>query len=178
MPENDERLGPAKMTRPARLWRATKTIASSPLSLFPKEEIRRGADLIGELIDDMKRRPPGGGSLRLHQDRSFDVPASADQYGLSCAQLENALSRWRRGAAIFAYIAFGLGWVFFAGWIYRLATIPWTGGFVITAVEFLPFVLVFFLQAFKSALQNFQIRTRRLATPGEYLRTRDDFWPS
>jgi hypothetical protein len=88
------------------------------------------------------------------------------------------LCRRRRGAAVFAYIAFGLGWLFFAGWIYRLATIPWTGGFVVTAVEFLPFVLVFFLQAFKSALQNFQIRTRRLATPGEYLRTRDAFWPS
>jgi hypothetical protein len=48
---------------------------------------------------------------------------------------------------------------------------------VLPAVEFAPFCLVFFLVAFLSGLENYQLRTRRLATAWEYLNNSGRFWP-
>jgi hypothetical protein len=45
------------------------------------------------------------------------------------------------------------------------------------ALEFAPLCVAFFLYAFKTALQNYQVRTRRVATATEYLQTKDSFLP-
>jgi len=44
-------------------------------------------------------------------------------------------------------------------------------------LQFAPFCLVFFLAAFQQAHVNWQLRTGRLGSAGEYLRSADPFWP-
>jgi hypothetical protein len=46
------------------------------------------------------------------------------------------------------------------------------------AYYFMPFCAIFFLLAFRSALQNFQARTRTPAKAGQCLATSEPFWPS
>jgi hypothetical protein len=60
---------------------------------------------------------------------------------------------------------------------YRLSSIEWSPGVALPALEFAPLCVAFFLYAFKTALQNYQIRTRRVATATEYLQTKDSFLP-
>ncbi len=170
--------GRRKKTFVGKVWRGTVWVASAPLRLFPREEIRKSAALIGSLFETVKRRPERGGGLRVQDDRSFDLTATAFYQGISVSQLEALLRRRRRTTARAAYISFALGWLFFGGWAYRLAHMQWSAGFALAALEFAPFCLAFFLFAFKTALQNYQIRTRRIATATEYLQTKESFWPS
>ena len=51
------------------------------------------------------------------------------------------------------------------------------GGRFWAAVQFLPFCAAFFVLAFRNAWANWQLRTRRLAPAGAYLRTAEGFWP-
>jgi hypothetical protein len=168
----------AKKGLGGRLWGGTLWIASAPLRLLPREEIVKNADLIRGLIDDVKRGHRRRQTLRVVDDRSFDMAATAFYQGVSVMDLEALLWRRRRSTARAAYIAFGFGWLFFLGWLYRLTHTQWSAGFILTALQFAPFCAVFFLLAFKSALENYQIRTRRLASAMEYLQTNESFWPS
>jgi hypothetical protein len=72
---------------------------------------------------------------------------------------------------------FLLGGMFFVGWLYRLATMTWTANATLTALQFTPACAVFFLLAFRFALENFQIRLRRKVTVTEFLTTPSGFWP-
>lgn len=160
-----------------RLWRGTKWLAASPFEAFQKDEIVENARLIGALGAARKGGSPANGRFRVHLDRSFDLAATAFLHGVSVPQLETLLRRRQKETARTAYLAFGLGTLCFIGWLLRAWLVPWTGSSLVQALEFLPFCLFFFLMAFKSALENFQLRTRRLATASEYLRTEERFWP-
>jgi hypothetical protein len=92
-------------------------------------------------------------------------------------RIAELLWRRRRESARTAYLSFGLGWLSFFAWLVRAATTPWTSGHLLPVIEYAPFCVIFFLVAFRSALQNYQIRTRRLATASEYLQTPNSFWP-
>lgn len=185
MPMRDEGLGrrahasgdPGKGSFFGRLWRGTKWLAASPFEAFPKDEIAENARLIGALGAARKAGPRANGRFRVHLDRSFDLAATAFLHGVSAPQIETLLRRRQKETARTAYLAFGLGMFCFIGWLLRAWLVPWTGSSLVQALEFLPFCLFFFLMAFKSALENFQLRTRRLATAGEYLWTEEPFWP-
>ena len=76
----------------------------------------------------------------------------------------------RQGAtARNARIFLTLGVLFFLAWLYRLLTMRWTTSATLTALQFTPACLVFFLLAFRFALENYQIRMRRKVTVMEYL---------
>jgi len=158
-----------------RAWRRVSWIGI-PFRSFPRGEIVAGARLIGDLAGAFWRGVADD-RFRLGEDRVFDVRATAFLHGMTEAQLEALLWRRRKETARAAYLAFGLGWLSFGAWVGRAAMMPLTSGQFLPAIEFAPFCLVFFLLAFKSALLNFQIRTRRLASAMEYLRTSDAFWP-
>jgi hypothetical protein len=145
---------------------------------FPAEEVVKSGRWIAALFGWLRWGRTRAGQVDVGADRRFDLAATAYRYGASVAQLEAVLAARQRATARFAYLAFGLGWLFFLAWLYRAATMPWTTGHVLPLLEFAPFCLVFFLVAFRAALQNFQIRTRRLARASEYLRTSESFWPS
>jgi len=159
-----------------RAWRGVSWIGI-PFRSFPRGEIAAGAQWIGELAGVLWR---GGGvdaRFRIGEDKVFDIAATAFLHGMSEAQLEAVLWRRRKETARAAYLAFLLGWLSFGACVGRAAMVPWSSGQFLPAIEFVPFCLVFFLLAFKSALLNFQIRMRRLASGLEYLRTSEGFWP-
>jgi len=149
----------------------------TPARSFPGKEVADGGRLIGGLMDSVKRgRRRADGRFRFHEDGGFDLVASAFLHGISVLELERRLDEKRRQTARIAYVCFALGWVSFGAWLWRAATMPWTVGHILPAVEFAPFCLIFFLAAFQSALRNYQIRMRRAVTVWEYLKA-NDFWP-
>jgi hypothetical protein len=159
------------------LWRGTKWLAATPFEAFPRREIIENGKLIGFLAVAGKASSGTNGRFRVHGDRSIDLVATAFLHGISVSELELLLRRRQKLTARAAYLAFGLGWACFLAWLLRALFVPWTGVSLVQALEFLPFCLFFFLMAFKCGLENHQMRTRRLATPGEYLHTVGDFWP-
>lgn len=159
-------------------WRGTKSAAAAPFQAFPKEEIVEGARFIGSLV---RLRGEGSrgkkGKLPLDAQGSFDLRALAFLEGMSVPELEASLVRRQKSTARAAYVAFGLGWLCFFGWVWRAYTVPWSATSLMQALEFLPFLIFFFAAAFRCALANFQLRTRRLAGAKEYLLTHEAFWP-
>jgi hypothetical protein len=162
----------------AKLWRGTGRILTSPARLLPKREIAEGANLIGGLAEAIKKGPRRRQAMVVEDDRSFDLSGTAYFHGISVDELEAVLGRRRHLTMRFAYLAFILGWCFFFAWCYRLVNLPGNIGFLVLVIEYAPFCVVFFLLSFRSALLNYQIRIRRLATAGEYLRTSERFWPN
>ena len=167
----------AKRSAWGRIWGGMKWVAASPLESFPRDQIVKNAHLIRSLAGVVFGGYQGDGRLRTGDDRDFDLDATAFNYGISVYDLEVLLARRQRSTARAAYLAFGIGWLFFLAWLANAASMPWTVGRLLPVLEFVPFCLMFFLTAFGAALRNFQIRTRRLATAGEYLRTEGSFWP-
>lgn len=159
-------------------WRGTKSAAAAPFETFPKQEIVEAARFIGSLVSLRgKGRQGEQGKLPLDPQGRFDLPALAFLQGMSASQLEASLVRRQRSTARAAYVAFGLGWLCFFGWVWRAYAVPWSATSLVQALEFLPFLIFFFAAAFRCALANFQLRTRRLAGAKEYLLTREAFWP-
>jgi hypothetical protein len=133
--------------------------------------------MIWGLFAAIRGAPHGDTRFRSHHDRSFDIEATAFLNGLKPWQLDTVLRQRRRQTALAAYIFFGSAWVAFILWCFKLAMTPWTSTSIVPVLEFAPFCLFLFLMSFRSALQNYQIRSRRLATAWEYLNTSEQFWP-
>jgi hypothetical protein len=176
--EGDDRpQGSPERSLPGKLLSGAGRLFLSPARLLPNREIAEGAVLIKSLTEAIKQGPRKRPSILIYGDRSFDTVRTAQAYGISEDQLEAILDRRQFLSMRFAYLAFALGWVFFFSWCYRLAHLSQNVGFTVLMIEYAPFCAVFFLLSFRSALINFQIRTRRLATAREYLRTTEPFWP-
>lgn len=161
----------------SRTWSGIKWIWSIPGRTFPTEEVVASGRMIARLVEAAR----GGRSdplFRTYDDRRFDLEAIAFLRGMEVWQVEALLRRRQRQTAIAAYIFFGLGWAVFLFWLFKIATTPWSSWRIVPVLEFAPFCLFLFLVAFKSTLQNYQLRTRRLATAWEYLSTSERFWPT
>ena len=98
-------------------------------------------------------------------------------HGQGRRAFEETLASRRRSTARNAWIFLGLGVMFFAAWLYRLVTMTWTVNATLTALQFTPACAVFFLLAFRFALENYQIRQRRKVSVLEFLATPNGFWP-
>ena len=115
--------------------------------------------------------------VRLDESGEFDLDAMAFLHGQGRRTFEGTLAIRRRSTARNAWIFFGLGMMFFVAWLYRLVTMTWTVNATLTALQFTPACAVFFLLAFRFALENYQIRQRRKVSVLEFLGTSDGFWP-
>jgi len=159
-------------------WRGTKSAAAAPFQAFPGEEIVEAARFIGSLVSLRGEGSQGTqGKFPLDARGYFDLRALAFLEGMSVPQLEASLVRRQKSTARAAYVAFGLGWLCFFGWVWRAYAVPWSATSLVQALEFLPFLIFFFAAAFRCALANFQLRTRHLEGAKEYLLTREAFWP-
>lgn len=118
-----------------------------------------------------------GSRVRLDETGGFDLEAMASVYAQGRRTFEETLASRRRSTARNAWIFLGLGVMFFAAWLYRLVTMTWTMNATLTALQFTPACAVFFLLAFRFALENYQIRQRRKVSVLEFLATPSDFWP-
>jgi hypothetical protein len=146
--------------------------------VFPIGSVVKNARLIGELASHIGIPASRDARLHLSADHVIDLEATAFAYGISVPALEEKFQRRRRETAQAAYLAFLLGWFFFLLWLRRIVEGPFSGAHLIPEIEFMPFCTAFFLMAFRSALQNYQARTRSLATAAEFLCTTRGFWPS
>jgi hypothetical protein len=164
----------------ARFWAGVKFIGGGPVVAFAPEDVAAGARLIRRLANEVQRRRPAGGPpISVGDGRVIDVEATAIASGASVDEVEAQLACRRRQTVWQAYVTFGLGWFFFGVWLYRAAFTVWTMSAIVTAIEFAPFCAIFFLMAFRCALENYQIRTRRAATALEFLATSEaPFWPN
>jgi hypothetical protein len=140
------------------------------------EEITKAARLIGELAARL-RAPTDRGLPIARSDGTVDPRTTAFLLGLAEEEL---LERWqirRRQTAWLAWGCFGLGWVFLVVWGWQTVAAPWDAGRLLNALQILPFCGVLFLLAFRSAWQNWQLRTRRMGSVVEYLRATEAVWP-
>lgn len=115
--------------------------------------------------------------IETETDGRIDVLGSALLHGLSEREFLVFLSNRRRTAARTAYLFMGAGLISFAAWAYSIWHMVSRPGRILALVEFAPFCMAFFLLAFSEAWRNWQIRTMRMGTPGDYLRTNDSFMP-
>ena len=140
---------------------------------------------IGESLGALRRdfegwrtaRPRDASRVRLDETGAFDLDATAFLHGQRRRAFEEALAARQGATARSARIFLTLGVLFFLAWLYRLLTMRWTTSATLTALQFTPACLVFFLLAFRFALENYQIRMRRKVTVMEYLTASRSFWP-
>ena len=140
------------------------------------EELVKGAGLIRELAERLRRRQERAGPI-VRFDGIVDVRATAFLMGLSEFELEERWEVRRRQTARLAWGCFLLGSIFLALWVWQTIAAPWGAGRLLGALQVVSFCGVLFLLAFRSAWQNWQLRTRRIGSIREYLRTEEGFWP-
>jgi hypothetical protein len=159
------------------VFRGIGWLAAAPVGWLGADRIARSASFIGYLVTVLRTPARGDDRFKTEDAGCFDLRPTAHSYGLSLPALEALLARRRRQTAQIAYAAFVLAWVFLLGWLWHALSTPWTATRVASAIEFLPFCVLFFLVAFYNALLNFQIRVGRMANWREYLATSQPFWP-
>jgi hypothetical protein len=159
------------------LWAGPRWFGRRSAEAAGAEEIAQGARLIDEL--SARLRAPQDRNLPIARpDGTVDPRATAFLMGLSEEEL---LERWkvrRRQTAWLSWGCFVLAWAFLAVWGWQTVAAPWGARRLQGALQVLPFCAVLFLLAFRSAWQNWQLRTRRIGTALDFLRAKEAFWPS
>jgi hypothetical protein len=169
-PDNDR----ADPVRPGLLRRIGRAAVSPWRSLRIGERVAR----LQRELDELRSGDRGAQSrVRLDESGEFDLDAMAFLHGQERRTFEGTLAKKRWSTARNAWVFFGLGVMFFVAWLYRLVTMTWTANATVTALQFTPACAVFFLLAFRFALENYQIRQRRKVSVLEFLGTSDGFWP-
>lgn len=166
-----------RRTKRGFIWRGTKMVLGAPIAALSLGQIIQNGRLIRGLISDLKRGPLPLRAVPVDLHGKLDFAATAVAYELSERELEARLARRRGQTATMAYLAFALGCTFIGLWFWRLLELDGTGLRLLAGLQFAPFCLVFFLAAFQQAHVNWQLRTGRLGSAGEYLRSAGPFWP-
>ncbi len=169
--------GGRRRTKRGYIWRGTRLVLGAPIAALSLPQILQNGRLIRGLISDLRRGPLPPRAVPIDPDGSLDFSATAVAYGVSEKELGARLARRRVQTATMAYLAFALGCTFIGLWFWRLLELDGTGLRLLVGLQFAPFCLVFFLAAFQQAHINWQLRTGRLGTAGDYLRSPDPFWP-
>ena len=168
---------PKRRTLFGRARRVSRLLGGAPLPSIGTSEISEGARLIGGLANLLRRGPGRDPRLRATADGLLDLDETAFLHGLSVDELLKRI-RDRRGAtARAAYAFFGLGSLLFLLWVWDALSLRLDSARIVSALEYLPFWLLFYLLSFKAAWTNWQLRTRRLGSPVEYLNTTGLFLP-
>lgn len=169
-------------TRPSlfgRAWRGTKAAIKLPFSTFPAAAIGENARLIRRLFNQVRSNAEGEQPVRSYitADGRIDLAATAFSLGLNDHKLEQRILARRRQTARLSYVSFALGCVFVVLWVVQGMTSGLSGPHLIGALQFTPFVAIFFLVAFKYAHINWQLRAGRPGSAAEYIRSPEPFLP-
>jgi hypothetical protein len=160
-----------------KVFRGAGWLAGGPVDWIATRRIARSASFIRDLVVTLRVGPQRDARFKTHDDGVFDLQATAFCYGLSVHELEARLAARRRQSARIAYGTFALAWFFLLAWLWHALSSPWNAARIASALDFLPFCVLFFLVAFYNALLNFQVRIGRRASWREYLATSERFWP-
>lgn len=169
--------GGRRRTKRGYIWRGARLVLGAPIAALSLPQILQNGRLIRGLFSDLRRGPLPPRAIPIDLHGKLDFSATAVAYGLSEKELGARLARRRGQTATMAYLAFVLGCAFVGLWFWRLLELDGTGLRLLVGLQFAPFCLVFFLAAFQQAHVNWQLRTGRLGTAGDYLRSPDPFWP-
>ena len=160
-----------------RTWRRTKFVAGGPIANIGLEDISSGARLIRQLTSQVRQGPVADERLKADEHGAIDLRATAFSYGISVEELLERMHQRRRQTARSAYALLCLGSCFLVVWMWQAMHMPRSAARIVSAMEFLPFCVLFLLVATRSAHSNWQLRTRRLGSLADYLRTSDPFLP-
>jgi len=172
----------SSQTRPSlfgRVWRGTKALIRLPFSTFPAAAIGGNARLIRRLYNQVRSNVEDEKPVPAYitEDGRIDLTATAFSLGLNDDRLERRIQARRRQAARLSYASFALGCLFVALWVVRGLTSGLSGPHLLGALQFTPFVAIFFLVAFKFAHINWQLRTGRPGSAADYLQSPEPFLP-
>lgn len=163
----------------AKTGQGARRLLTWPFILVPWREILAGGRSIRSQANDLWSKVCAEDRQQVIRDgdRLVDLRGFAQAHGLSEQEGRALVGRRRRETAVAAYACFVLGWVTFSLVLYHIISLSWRSGPIVGALEFSPFCVLFFLMAFKFALDNFRLRVLRHATAGEFLTTNKPFWP-
>ena len=169
----------ARSSVSGRVWRGTKAAIRAPFATFPAAAISENARSIRRLYDQIRSNVNEEPQVRtyLTEDNRIDLMATGFMLGLGDDGLQQRIARRRRQAARLSYASLTLGCLFVVLWVWRVLTSEWSGSHLLGAVQFTPFVAIFFLVAFKYAHINWQLRTGTPGSASEYLRSPEPFLP-
>lgn len=169
---------PARRSRLAWLTAGPLWMARRTGEMAGASEIRSGYGLLRGLGGAIRRGPARQSGPVADARGYLDPVATAFNMGITEFELEKRWKERRRQTARVAWGCFAAGWIALLLWVWQMVAMPTGGGGRFwAAVQFLPFCAAFFVLAFRNAWANWQLRTRRLAPAGAYLRTAGGFWP-
>ncbi len=166
-----------------RTWRGAKAAVrmsfSGTFAAFPAAAIRENARVIRLLFNQVRSGPEENNRNRSFRTENGRIALAATPFNLamSDATLEMRIRARRRQTALLSYGSFVLGCAFVALWVIRGVTSGLSGPHLLGALQFTPFVAIFFLVAFKNAHINWQLRTGVLGSAADYLRSPEPFLP-
>jgi len=166
--------------KPARrrgLWGALGYFVKAPAAAFCANDVAAGARTITRLANVIKAGPQRDPRIVTEDENRLDLPAIAYGFATSDRAIERMLRNRRRQTVIETYSYLAGGCAFLVLWVVVAIRSPVYAslGYVL---GLLAICLLFFLSAFRSALVNWQCRTRRLGTARDFLDTTDSWWPS
>jgi hypothetical protein len=160
-----------------RNWRRARYIAGGPIATIGLEEISGGARLIDKLFGLVRGGPQADERLKVNVDGTIDLVATAFCFGVSSEEFAKRICARREQTVRAAYTTFALGCLSLLLWLYGVVQVRMGSGRILSAIEFLPFCVLFFLLSFKSAWMNWQLRTLRMGSAVAYLKTTEPFLP-
>lgn len=149
----------------------------SPLDWFGRREVSRGGADIAALARALRQSPARDKRLHLEEGDTFDLRATAFSYGIRVEELRERLGRRRRQTARLAWGFWAIAGLSLVAWVWTALGIEGSALRWLSLLQFLPFVLLFWLLGIREALTNFQIRTMRAAGVREWLLADGGFWP-
>jgi hypothetical protein len=166
--------------KPARrrgLWGALGYLVKAPAAAFCANDVAAGARTVVRLANVIKASPQRDPRIVTEDENRLDLPAIAYGFATSDRAIERMLRNRRRQTVIETYSYLAGGCAFLVLWVVVAIRSPVYAslGYVL---GLLAICLLFFLSAFRSALVNWQCRTRRLGTARDFLDTTDSWWPS
>ena len=159
------------------LWGALGTLVKAPATAFAAKDVAQGARTVVRLANVIKAGPQRDPRIVTEDEGRLDLPAIAYGFATSDCAIERMLRNRRRQTVIETYSYLAGGCAFLVLWVVAAVRSPVYAslGYVL---GLLAICVLFFLSAFRSALVNWQCRTRRLGTVRDFLDTPDSWWPS
>jgi hypothetical protein len=167
----------ARKPRKRGFWRGVGYLLGGPISAVGMDNITESASVIRGLAQRIRTGQSREALVRVFDDRTLDLEATACDAGISVADVRALLANRRRQTrrAVLCYLGGAIG--FFCLWVWLAsATAAYARPFYV--VLLLVICGLFCLSAFYNALLNWQCRTERLGTWREFLGTEESWWPT
>ena len=158
-------------------WRGLQFLIGLLIACSSARHIAANGRLIQALARGCEVGLRCGSQVHLLDGRRLDVVAMAITARVEPGEIERRLANRRRQAGRDAkWCLLGAIW-FLALWFYEMLRSPTGFASLGYSMATIGTFVAFALMAFYNAMVNWQIRTHRLGTVSEFMKTRDGWWP-